>query len=339
MTVPISPLEIWWDSKHFSLKSSGSETLGEGSQSEVYPGVLTENDGAGNEEIQVAIKCIDSGQTGKEKERENDVKRLVEAGKGHPNLIQYYCYTALKDFDLFVMEKMEKNLDTLFFGDKNIAEKCTYKKLLEIFMKIAGGLQRLHKKKVVHGCIKPSNILISSDGEEIKISDYGSSPIVSDGKNSVTKKSKKDTIYEAPESICRRIGLQHTNSPKITQEADVYSFGCMLWECANLKKAGTKPTAVQGLGRAIDWFKVSFQAERVQCNAPEKLCDLIEECLLYNSAGQENSGIGYGRPNAVEIVTRLGEMKNEKWAKYKIKECKQVCVAFETSRMFPILLY
>ncbi len=47
-------------------------------------------------------------------------------------------------------------------------------RILDLFMKVADGLDALHKQNIVHADIKPNNILVLPDGN-VKVIDFGQS--------------------------------------------------------------------------------------------------------------------------------------------------------------------
>ena len=76
-----------------------------------------------------------------------------------------------------------------------------------------------------HGNIKSSNILLSNS-YEAKVSDYGLAPIISS-----TSAPNRIDGYRAPEV---------TDARKISQKADVYSFGVLILELLTGNKHKTR---------------------------------------------------------------------------------------------------
>ena len=68
------------------------------------------------------------------------------------------------------MEKFRGSLDTLI--NDNIIKKL---KTVDILWQIAFGLNHLHENNIVHGRLKPSNVLLQENKKQIilKVSDYG----------------------------------------------------------------------------------------------------------------------------------------------------------------------
>jgi len=84
---------------------------------------------------------------------------------------------------------------------------------------LVDGLAYLHENGVVHGDIKPDNILLSANGE-VKLSDFGSATVFHDGDDSITS-PKGTPSFLAPEAILedRYSGVA----------ADVWALGATLF--------------------------------------------------------------------------------------------------------------
>ncbi|KAG0601858.1 hypothetical protein M758_11G143500 [Ceratodon purpureus] len=84
---------------------------------------------------------------------------------------------------------------------------------------VVAGLMYLHKNNIIHGDIKPENLLVSADGH-IKICDFGVSRKFEDG-NDELRRSPGTPVYTAPECC---LGLTYHG-----KAADVWALGCTLY--------------------------------------------------------------------------------------------------------------
>eukprot|EP01025_Chloroclados_australasicus_P054069 TRINITY_DN6404_c0_g4_i1.p1 TRINITY_DN6404_c0_g4~~TRINITY_DN6404_c0_g4_i1.p1 ORF type:complete len:674 (-),score=61.76 TRINITY_DN6404_c0_g4_i1:1727-3748(-) len=86
---------------------------------------------------------------------------------------------------------------------------------------IARGMAYLHRMGVVHMDLKPDNLLLTQDGK-VKVSDFGLAKHIVNNSMEEVNGPWGTLYYMAPEVL---------NAPeKVTQRADVWSFGCCLWQ-------------------------------------------------------------------------------------------------------------
>lgn len=85
---------------------------------------------------------------------------------------------------------------------------------LEIFQQLCSGLEHIHKSNVIHRDLKPANIFVSSDGNVIKIGDFGLSKQLHDIVNQQRKnKSSRPTSPQSPQSPPGEDYWQTSKSP------------------------------------------------------------------------------------------------------------------------------
>lgn len=92
--------------------------------------------------------------------------------------------------------------------------------LLEVIGQICQGLDAAHDQGIVHRDIKPGNILISSDSQQVKIMDFGIARVID--RASVTHEGSMlgTPYYMSPEQI---------QGKDVTTAADLYSLGCIVY--------------------------------------------------------------------------------------------------------------
>ena len=92
---------------------------------------------------------------------------------------------------------------------------------------VLSAIESIHSKGVLHADIKPSNVLVSSEGR-VKLTDFGSSVDLG-SKSSRRVRWIGTTAFSSPEVIR---GLDH-----LTVAADLWSYGCLLYAMRNGGKA------------------------------------------------------------------------------------------------------
>ena len=184
-----------------------TEKLGSGSLTCVYK--------AHNlEQRIVAIKVLSSRDC-------EDIERfkkefLLVSSLIHPNIVRVFDFGFTDDgYPFFSMEFIEGRDFKVYFNEMD------YSKFYHVFMEVLQVLEFLYIKDIIHGDIKPSNILISSseDGNPlVKFTDFGFAEF---GKRPESAYWKGTIPYLAPEII---------RGEQYDHQSDLYSLGVMVYE-------------------------------------------------------------------------------------------------------------
>ena len=114
-----------------------------------------------------------------------------------------------------------------FVGNGNLAERIEQDGELQLDTitkvcdEVAGGLDALHDHGLVHRDVKPANILLDESGTAF-ITDFG---LAKDSQGSLLTRPGQalgSLDYMSPEQI---------RSEEVSAATDVYSLGCVIWEC------------------------------------------------------------------------------------------------------------
>jgi serine/threonine protein kinase len=166
-----------------------------------------------------------------------EVSRLLSLS--HPNIMHFLCgFTdeekEKKEFFL-LMELMNKDLSSY---NKEISgprkrNAFSLPVAVDLMLQIARGMEYLHSKKIYHGDLNPSNILVKSKEGNMhaKVSGFGLSSIkhVSQ-KSSSNQNGTLPFIWYAPEVLEEQEQTGSTANSKHTEKSDVYSFGMVCFE-------------------------------------------------------------------------------------------------------------
>ncbi|XVF86331.1 hypothetical protein PTKIN_Ptkin18bG0030900 [Pterospermum kingtungense] len=147
--------------------------IGKGGSGTVFRGIV--RDGK-----LLAIKRLDTLSLQTEREFQNELQIL--GGLRSPFLVTLLGYCVEKNKRLLVYEYMpNKSLQESLFGDGHIS--LNWQRRFDIILDVAKALEFLHfgcDPPVIHGDIKPSNVLLDSD-YRAKVSDFGLSRIKVEG--------------------------------------------------------------------------------------------------------------------------------------------------------------
>ncbi|RWR94830.1 rust resistance kinase Lr10-like protein [Cinnamomum micranthum f. kanehirae] len=193
--------------------------LGKGGYGTVYRGKLSNG-------IPVAVKILENSK-GNGKDFINEIATIGRIH--HVNVVRLlgFCLERTKRaliYEFLPNESLEKYI---FYGDTNTHQHLGSKKLLDIAIGIARGIEYLHHgcdHHILHHDIKPHNILLDKDLNP-KISDFGLAKICSSNQRNVSRvMSTRGTMgYIAPELFSRTFGV-------VSYKSDVYSFGMVMLE-------------------------------------------------------------------------------------------------------------
>jgi eukaryotic-like serine/threonine-protein kinase len=245
--------------------------LGRGGMGEVYRAVDTRLDRP------VAIKILPNlfaGVPERLARFEREAKLL--ASLNHPNIAAIHGLEEAEGKRFLVLELVE---------GKTLAERLSRKPLpidvaLRICSQIAEGLEAAHEKGIIHRDLKPANVKIDPEGK-VKILDFGlakvyqpegSSRNISESSTLTAEMTREGVIfgtaaYMSPE--------QATGKP-VDKRADIWAFGCLLFECLTGRQAFQGGTVTETLAAILkgepDW-------QALPAATPWKVKELLHRCL------------------------------------------------------------
>jgi serine/threonine protein kinase len=151
---------------------------------------------------------------------------------------------------------------------------------LALCRQITEGLEAAHDKGVIHRDLKPANVMITAE-EKVKILDFGLAKALADETQRVDP-ADSPTITEAMTQPGVVLGTAAYMSPEqakgktVDKRADIWAFGCILYECLTGKKAFEGETVTETLAAVIrgepDW-------QALPPTTPQNVRFVLRRCL------------------------------------------------------------
>ncbi|XP_078444415.1 putative inactive receptor kinase At1g48480 [Wolffia australiana] len=275
------------------LLRASAEVLGKGTFGTAYKAVLEMG-------TVVAVKRLrDVNLT------EDEFREKIEAvgSMSHPNLVPLLAYYFSKDEKLIVYDYMPMgSLSSLLHGSRGAGRSpLHWETRVSIALAAARGIEYIHSisPSSSHGNIKSSNVLMDKPAGA-KVSDHGLAQL---GGGAAAAAPNRLAGYRAPEV---------TDPRRISQKADVYSFGVLLLELltgkapaqALLNDEGVDlPRWVQSVVRE-EWTAEVFDSELLRFqSAEEEMMQLLQ--LAVDCTAQYPDS----RPAMAEIVAKIEEIQ------------------------------
>ncbi|XP_064911566.1 lymphokine-activated killer T-cell-originated protein kinase [Columba livia] len=164
-------------------------------------------------------------------QRLNDEAKVLK-NLQHPNIVGYRAFTEANDGSMCLAMEYggEKSLyDLIEERSGDALGPFPAATIFKVALSMARGLKYLHNdKKLLHGDIKSSNVVVKGDFEAVKICDVGMS-LPLDENMTV---SDPELCYVGTEPWKPKEALQ--DDGVITDKADIFAFGLTLWEMMTL---------------------------------------------------------------------------------------------------------
>jgi serine/threonine protein kinase len=200
----------------------------------------------------------------------------ILASVSHPNIAAIYGLEVDGDRRFLVMEYVAG--ETL--GERLARGSLPLDDALEICRQIAEGVEAAHEKGVIHRDLKPANVKITPDGQ-VKVLDFGlakglaAEPSPVDGSPSPATPGA-DTHPGMILGTAAYMSPEQAKGRRLDKRADVWAFGCILYECLTGKRAFPGDSAAETLAAVLtgepDWTALRHEARtRVQA--------VLQRCL------------------------------------------------------------
>jgi Tol biopolymer transport system component/predicted Ser/Thr protein kinase len=202
--------------------------------------------------------------------------RLV-ASLNHPNIAGIYGIEEDAGRRLLALEYVEG--ETL--AERIARGPLSLDEALDVCRQVAAALDAAHEGGVVHRDLKPGNIKVTPVGE-VKVLDFGLAKGGGAGSDSTSDLSQSPTLTVGGTEAGVILGTAAYMSPEqargkaVDRRADIWAFGCLLYECLTGRQAFSGETVSDVIARILqgepEWAALPAQT-------PERVRGLLRHCL------------------------------------------------------------
>src|SRR6516164_15147 len=227
----------------------------------------------------------------------------VLASLSHPNIAAIYGLEDSGDTRALVMELVEG--PTL--ADRIKQGAIPVYEAIRIARQIADALEYAHERGIVHRDLKPANVKVTAD-DTVKVLDFGLAKAL-EGDASSVDISTSPTISRLATMQGVLLGTAAYMSPEqakgkaVDRRADIWAFGCVLYEMLTGKQAFTGETVTDTLASIIkeepDW-------KLLPAATPMRVRVLLQRCSQKDPK-QRLQAIGDARISLDEVLAGAPE--------------------------------
>jgi serine/threonine protein kinase len=223
----------------------------------------------------------------------------VLASLNHPNIAAIYGFEDSGGVHALVMELVEG--PTL--AERIAKGPIAVEEALPIAKQLCEALEYAHERGIVHRDLKPANIKLASN-DAVKILDFGLAKALQ-GDAASGDISSSPTITRMATQAGIILGTAAYMSPEqakgksVDRRADIWAFGCVLFEMLTGKMAFSGETVTDTLAAVIraepDWFLLP-------ADTPQAIRQLLRRCLK-KDAKQRLQSVGDARIAVEEVLS------------------------------------
>ncbi|MGP4016452.1 serine/threonine-protein kinase [Saccharopolyspora sp. 5N708] len=161
--------------------------------------------------------------------RESEIAVMLK----HPNIVETYAVGRVGDGDDAL-----GYLAMRFVRGANLGKVLAVRGTLglgetvSIARQVANALDTAHAQGLIHRDVKPANILVEDGTNQVYLCDFGIAKHIAMTSITVTDAAIGSVRYLSPE--------QHANGRDVDHRSDVYSLGCVLYDCLSGRTLTTR---------------------------------------------------------------------------------------------------
>jgi serine/threonine protein kinase len=207
----------------------------------------------------------------------------------HANLMKVYALEKPRDW-LFRVRKVHLLSEYVNGRTLDVIPRLSLPRLVQIFTKVASGLQHMHLRGVFHADLKPNNIMLSRTGD-VKIIDFGLARVKDESRERVQGTPE----YMAPEQAA---------SGTVNEQTDIYNFGATMYRMVTWRHPPSMVPVGDFTHDAKTFAAALKPVQEYTSAAPPKLCALIHQCLAFKPK-QRPESVGDILPMLHDLVDAM----------------------------------
>jgi eukaryotic-like serine/threonine-protein kinase len=238
---------------------------------------------------------------------EVDVERFereatILAELDHPGIVRYVAHGMTSEGDRYLAMEWLEGED---LGERLRRQALSLAEFVTLLRCAADALAVAHARGMIHRDVKPSNMfLVGGDVARLKLVDFGIALVASDARRLTNTGVLLGTLgYTAPEQIERSIAPD--------PRSDVFSLGCVLFECLARRPAfeGTQAFAVLAKILLQDVPRLND----LRSDVPAPLGELVARMMSKDPAARPASAGKVAEALAQLDVAGLSLAPSERW--------------------------
>jgi serine/threonine-protein kinase len=248
--------------------------LGAGGMGEVY----LAHDASLNRRIALKVLPLEVASD-HDRMRRFKQEAVSAASLNHPSIAHIYEIGEANGLNFIAMEYIEGAT----LRAKIHQENEELPKLLRVLQHVAEGLAKAHDAGIVHRDLKPDNVMITPEGHG-KILDFGLAKLIEPAPASGSITSEEPTIlqHSTPGVILGTAGYMSPEqaqgkTKEIDHRADIFSFGCILFEAITGRRAFAGTDTIDTLNKIIR--EPAPLISNFNPGAPADLQRIVRRCL------------------------------------------------------------
>ena len=199
----------------------------------------------------------------------------VAAALNHPNLCTIYAVDDSAGVPIISMEYIAGESLTKSVG----ADQLPRESLMSIARQIAAGMAAAHAEGIVHGDLKPENVMVTAEGL-VKVLDFGLARRLRRGRPVRTDETAELGLAEAGDGLFgtpRYLSPEQVRGEPATLASDIFSLGILFYELST----GNTAFPADNLLQVLEQVR-SVNPDLMAAQAPEPFDSLLRRMLSGN---------------------------------------------------------